>query len=418
MNRVVLKSVLFEGVKRDILIEGNLFAKVRTPLEPSDFENAEIVDCSNFAVLPAFYNGHTHAAMTLLRGFADDMDLNRWLTQYVWPFEAKLTERDIAVGSRLAILEMIKSGTVFFADMYFNREETIRAVEDMGVRATIGVTISDKLMSPAKLEKNLEFLKNHTMESERVKLAAMLHSVYTASEKSFRRCIEISHAENYRLHVHLCETQKEVDDCRTQYGCSPLELVERNGGLNENLVAAHCVHFSEADCRKFAASGATAVINPCSNLKLGSGIPPIAAMLGAGVKLSFGTDGASSNNNLDMLEEVKFAALLAKVTGSAVTLPAEDALKMATENVACAYGVNGGAVAEGSLADCVLVDLNNERMVPCYNVVSNWVYAADSSAIDSVICNGRFVMRHRHVDGEEDIVGDAKACVRDLLRRL
>lgn len=418
MNKIVLKSVLFEGKKRDILVKGRFFSKVHASLDRSDFENAEIIDCSNLAIMPAFYNGHTHAAMVLMRGFADDMDLNRWLTQCIWPLESKLTERDIAVGCRLAILEMIKSGTVFFADMYFRREQTIRAVEEMGVRATIGVTISDMLTAPATLEKNFEFLENHTMESERVKLAAMIHSVYTASEKSMKRCIDLSKSENYRLHIHLCETQKEVENCKREHGCNPLELLERYGGLNDCLVGAHCVHFSESDRKKFAAAGATAVLNPCSNLKLNSGIPPIAAMLDDDMKLALGTDGASSNNNLDMLEEVKYAALLAKVTGGAETLPAAEALKMATVNVARAYGVDGGEIAEGKLADCVLVNLNNERMVPCYNVVSNWVYAADSSAIDSVMCGGRFVMRHRHVDGEEDILKDARECSRSLLSRL
>jgi 5-methylthioadenosine/S-adenosylhomocysteine deaminase len=188
-------------------------------------------------------------------------------------------------------------------------------------------------------------------------------------------------------------------------------------GLDENFSAAHCTHFTPSDRKIFAESGATAILNPCSNMKLNSGIPQIAEMLKDGLKLGLGTDGDSSNNNLDMQEEMKTMALLAKYLGTAETLPAEDALKMATCNVAQFFGINAGCIAEGSLADCLLIDLNNERMVPCYNVYSNWVYSANSSAIDSVMCNGKFVMRGRHVDGEEEILRDACECASRLARR-
>ena len=184
--------------------------------------------------------------------------------------------------------------------------------------------------------------------------------------------------------------------------------------LDSNLVAAHCVHFSDDDMKAFVGSGATAVLNPCSNLKLASGIPPIDRLLRAGANVALGTDGVSSNNNLDMREEMKFAALLAKVCGGAETLPAGDALKMASVNTARAYGIDAGEIAEGKLADCLLVDIANERMVPSHDLLSNWVYAADSSCIDSVICNGKFVMRGRRVDGEDDIKKEAEACAKRL----
>ena len=354
--------------------------------------------------------------MTLLRGYADDMELSRWLNEYIWPFEAKLSDEDIEIASRLAVLEMIKSGTVFFSDMYWHREYTMKVVEEMGIRAAIGVTISDMLTPPDELEENFAFLAAHTKESERVKLVVMPHSVYTVSEKILRRCVEIAKAENYILHTHLSETRSEVDNCMKQYGCTPVRLFERLGGLRDNLIAAHCVHFTEDDMKIFADSGATAVLNPCSNLKLSSGIPQIQKMLASGIKLALGTDGVSSNNNLDMREEMKFAALLAKVCGSAETLPAHEALEMATSKAADAYGINAGTIAEGKLADCLLVNLKNERLVPCHDLISNWVYSADSGCIDSVICNGKFVMRNRHVDGEEDILKEAAACAMRLTR--
>ena len=418
MKKILLKSALLpaqDGARVvDILIAGNRFARIGN-VPPEESAGAEVVDCSNFAVLPAFYNGHTHAAMSLLRGYADDMPLQKWLQEYIWPFEAKLTGEDIDLACRLAVLEMIKSGTVFFADMYWHRERTIKVVEEMGIRAAVGVTFAESLMSPEAIEKNFEFLSNHTGESERISLTVAPHSVYTVGEKMLKRCADFAHAENFFVHTHLSETVKELEDCEKQYGCSPVRLLGRSGMLDSNLVAAHCVHFSDDDMKAFVDSGATAVLNPCSNLKLASGIPPIDRFLNADAKIALGTDGDSSNNNLDMHEEMKLAALLAKVQGGAEMLPAYDALKMATVNVARAYGLaDVGEIREGYLADCLLVDLKNERMVPSHNLVSNWVYAADSSCIDSVICNGKFVMRGRHVDGEEEIVRDAEACAKRL----
>ena len=226
MNKILLESAVVDvrggkTTRKDILIGNGKFLKIADKVSAEDSIGCEVVDCTDFAALPAFYNGHTHAAMTLLRGYADDMELSRWLNEYIWPFEAKLTDEDIEIASRLAVLEMIKSGTVFFADMYWHREWTMKVVEEMGIRATIGVTISDMLTPPDELEENFAFLAAHTGESERVHLAVMPHSVYTVSEKIIRRCIEIAKAENYILHTHLSETRSEVDNCIKQYGCTP-----------------------------------------------------------------------------------------------------------------------------------------------------------------------------------------------------
>ena len=419
MKKTILKSVLLpkkgaSPVRADILIVGKAFEKVNRVLEPADYEGAEVVDCSNFAIMPAFYNGHTHAAMSLLRGFADDMELGKWLNEYIWPTEAKLTDDDIRVGSRLAVLEMIKSGTVFFADMYRHREQTMRVVEEMGIRAAIGVTFAEPLMSAEAWANNVDFLKKHTGESDRVQLVVMPHAIYTVGEEKTAELIELARSENYKIHTHLSETLFEIKTCNEKYGCTPVEFWKRLGGLNSNFSAAHCTHFSASDRKIFAESGATAILNPCSNLKLNSGMPQIAEMLKDGLKLGLGTDGDSSNNNLDMQEEMKTIALLAKYLGTAETLPAEDALDLATCNVANFFGIHAGKIEEGYLADCLLVNLDNERMVPCYNIYSNWVYSANSSAIDSVMCNGKFVMRDRHVEGEEDILREARECAKRL----
>lgn len=408
MQKIVLKSVFLNGKNCDILIAGKKFAKVGKELSKADLKNAELVDCNGLAILPPFYNGHCHAAMTLLRGYADDMPLQEWLSEHIWPFEAKLTPKDIRIGSRLAILEMIKSGTVFFADMYWHREETIKAVREMGIRACIGVTIADALRTSEQTEASFKFLASHRMESDTVSLAVMPHAIYTVSEKIFRRCVEVAKAEDYVLHTHLCETKKEILDCKKAYNMTPVELIEKYGALGGNFVAAHCVHLTENDIALLAESESAAILNLCSNLKLSSGIPKIQKMAESGILVGLGTDGASSNNNLDMHEEMKLAALLTKVASGADKLPAAEALKMATSNVAIAYGIPAGIIGEGFLADALLVNMNHEKLTPCHNLVSNWVYSADSESIRHVICNGKFVMKNRHIDGEEEIIREAK----------
>lgn len=417
MGKIVLKSVYHNGVEKDILISGKRFSKVNKTLSANDFENAQVMDCRGLAILPPFYNGHCHAAMTLLRGFADDMPLQEWLQNHIWPFEGKMTPKDIEIGTRLAVVEMIKSGTVFFSDMYWHREQTMKVVKEMGIRATIGVTFAQGLMTNDGIDANFKFLANRKLESDRVHLAVMPHSIYMVGEDLFKRCAKVAREEEMILHTHLSETAQEVKDCKKQNGCTPVELMDRYGVLGGNFVAAHCVHLSEYDMTLMAESQSAAILNPCSNLKLCSGLPKIPKMLESGMLVGIGTDGASSNNNLDMHEEMKFTSLLTKVASRAEKLPAEEALKMATSNVAIAYGIPAGVIAEGFLADALLVDLSNERLNPGHNLVSNWVYAADSRAIHSVICNGKFVMENRHVDGEEDIVREANACAKSIAGR-
>ena len=419
MAKLILQSAWLRGEARDILVEDGKFANTSGNLSPRDRENAEVADCRGLALVPAFYNGHCHAAMTLLRGYAEGMPLDRWLKEYVWPFEARMGPADIEAGTRLAVLEMIKSGTVFFSDMYWHREATMRVVEEMGIRATVGVTIAESIDPPERIEEHFRFLAEHRFESDRVKLAVCPHAIYTVGEKVFRRCGEIAHAENYVLHTHLAETRGEVEECRKAHGCTPVELLDRWGVLDGRLAAAHCVHLTGRDMERMAAAGAAAILNPCSNLKLASGIPRIGDMLSAGMRLGLGTDGASSNNNLDMHEEMKLAALLAKVSGggTAGTLPAASALALATSGTAAIYGLHAGEIADGWLADALLVDRSDERLAPDHDFTGNWVYAADSGAIRSVLCAGKFVMRDRHVDGEGEIVAEAERAAARLAGR-
>ena len=418
MSKILLKSVFLNDSLADVLIDGNRFAKIAKEIPASESVGAEVVDCRNLAILPPFYNAHTHAAMVLLRGYADDLPLRPWLEDHIWPFEGVMGPEEIEIGSRLAALEMIKSGTVFFADMYWHRERTMKVATEMGLRAAVGVTMAENLMTPDKIEANIAFARNHVGENDRVKLVMMPHSIYLVGESLLKRCAAVARDEGMLLHTHLSETLGEVESCVKEHGCSPVEWLNRCGLLNESLVAAHCVHLSESDIALMVESGATAVLNPCSNLKLNSGIPDIPAMLAAKMKIALGTDGASSNNNLDMREEMKFAALLAKSKGTADTLPASDALYMATRAGALAYGIDAGVIAEGKLADALLVRLDDASMSPLFNLTSNWVYSANSGIVDSVICDGKFLMRNRHVDGEREIIADAEKCAKALASKV
>ena len=406
MRKILLKDTMLNGNRTDVLIAGRRFEKI-APGQIADADT-EIVNAAGTAILPPFYNTHTHAAMTLLRGYADDKELFTWLNDHIWPFEAKMTARDIYEGSRLAILEMIRSGTVFFNDMYWQSDETVRAASEMGIRACVGMTVTD-FIGEAAIEATFERLAalkpgNWADDAGLVRLTLAPHAVYTVCEKLWRRCADFARERGLLLHIHLAETRKEIADCVAAHGKTPVRWLDSLGVLGENVVAAHVVHVDDEEISILRERGVVIAHNPCSNMKLASGTFRSQAFSRAGCRVTIGTDGNASNNNLDMREETKFAALLAKVSGNPEALPAEEALAWATRNGAEAFGIDAGVIAEGRLADAVLVDLNNERLVPSHNLISNWVYSADSRCIRDVICNGKFLMRSGVIEGEAEIL--------------
>ena len=396
MGTLLLKNVWLDGAVTHVLIEGNRFKKIGAAAEmPAD----EVLDAEGMALLPPFYNTHTHAAMSLLRGYADDMPLQKWLQDYIWPFENKMTAADIREGSRLAVREMIRTGTVFFSDMYFDIEETIRVVQEYGIRAAIGVTFVESHTKSQQAEK-LEMLRSWSRPADDlITLTVAPHAIYTVGPDMLVRCAATARELGFKLHIHLSETRTEVEDCIREHGTTPVRYLDSLGVLGDNVIAAHVVHVDEEEAAMLAARGVTVSHCPCSNMKLASGIFPYKLLHDAGCRITLGTDGDSSNNNLDMREEMKFAALLAKVSsGDPEILPAGEALAMATRNGAEAFGIDAGIIEEGRLADALLVDLRDERMQPLHNLASNWVYAAGSDCIDTVICNGKILMRHHCMD--------------------
>lgn len=384
---LLIKNVLLDNRRRNILVRDGRFVCLDAA---ESAEAAEVMDAGGAAILPAFYNTHTHAAMTLLRGYGDDNPLHVWLEEYVWPYENTLGAADMRRGSELALREMVATGTVFFNDMYFFIEETTALVESYGLRAAIGVTVMEN--HPQALRDEKARMVRSWRDTDRLQLTVAPHAIYTVGRETMISSVRLARENGRKIHIHLSETAKEVQDCIARTGMTPVRYLDSIGVLGPDVIAAHCVHVDKEEWDILAERGVTVSHCPCSNMKLGSGRFPYELAIASGVRVTLGTDGCSSNNNLDMREEMKMAALLAKVTGDAALLTAPQVLQWATRNGAEAFGYDAGVIAEGKLADAILVSLDGPKMQPCHNLVSNWVYAADSSCIKHVICNGKILL--------------------------
>lgn len=388
MDTLLIKNVTFNNEVTNILVEGNRFKDLHAP---ADVAADRVLDATGMAILPALYNTHTHASMTILRGYADDMPLFTWLNDYIWPFEAGITPADIRRGSRIAVKEMVGSGSVFFSDMYFDIEETIDEVDKSGMRAAIGITVMEN-HSKAVTEEKMRFAREWKDPTHgRIQLVMAPHAVYTVGSERLVTSAKFARDNGLKIHIHLAETASEVSDCIRDHGMTPVKYLDSLGFLGDDVIAAHCVHLTDEDMDILAERGVTVSHNPCSNMKLSSGIFPYERFIKSGCRVTLGTDGASSGNNLDLREAMKFAALLAKASGTPETLPATEVFKWATVNGAETFGIDAGVIAEGKIADCLLIDLSDVRMQPCYNLISNFVYSADTSCISTVICDGKVI---------------------------
>jgi len=416
---VLIKGVSFNREKQDIYVEGNRIKAIENTIDrPAD----TVLSGTGKAAIPSFVNGHTHAAMTLLRGYADDMHLQEWLEEKIWVMEAKMTEEDIYWGAKLACLEMIKTGTTFFNDMYWFWNGTARAVEEMGIRAAISAVFIDFFSKEkAKEQKalNEELFEHSRHFSDRVHFTLGPHAIYTVSEDSLRWAADFARANSLLLHIHVSETKKEVDDCVQKHGVRPVEYLHRIGFLGPNVVACHSVWLSPPEIQLMREHHVKVVYNPVSNMKLTVGNAfPYRQIREAGVTACLGTDGCSSNNNLDMLETIKFASLLQKHHNvDSTALPSKEAFEMATVQGARVFGLNCGRIEVGALADMALIDLQRPELTPHFDLYSDLAYAANGSCIDTLLCDGKILMTGRAVKGEEDIIEGARRAAFDLLRR-
>lgn len=416
---ILIKNTWLNNQLQDIYIEGNTIHTIGRNLELS----AEfIIDGTNKAAIPGFVNGHTHAAMTLMRGFADDMPLMPWLEQKIWPLETKITEEDVYWGAKLACLEMIKSGTTLMYDMYHHFPGTCKAVDEMGIRGVLTHACMDfelDLKAKAFKKEVLQHYDDMHLYSNRIQFAMGPHAIYTVSPKLLKWVADFSSANNIRVQTHLSETRGEVDEALKQHGKTPAAYLDDLGFLNERVSLAHGIYLNDDDLKRIADKGSQIVHNPASNMKLASGAKfRFADMKRLGIPVSIGTDGTSSGNNLDMLEAMKLASLLGKVAWDDPTIwNAQETFACATEVAETLTGFKTGKLEVGYLADLNLVDLSLPEMTPNFNLISNLVYSANGNCIDTVICDGKILMQNRHVPGEEEIIAKAGQVAYNLATR-
>jgi len=389
-------------------------------------ENADtVIDSKGSVVMPGLANTHTHAAMTLFRGYADDLQLAEWLEKHIWPAEAQLKAEDVYKGGLLACLEMIKSGTTSFADMYFYMDETAKAVEASGLRASLShglIELWNEEKGEADLKEGKRFVRAwQGAAGGRIKTMYGPHAPNTCSEEFLAKVKEEARRDGAGIHIHVLETEAELNAMKERYGKCSVHLLEDLGFLGPDVLAAHCVWLSDGDIEILRKRGVNVSHNPISNMKLASGIAPVYKMLEKGMNVTLGTDGCASNNNLDLFEEMKTAALLHKVsTGNPTALPARQVLEMATVNGAKALGTETGMLKVGKKADVIIVDMKKPHLTPCFDVPSHLVYSAKGCDVRTTIVNGKVLMDNYRVLAldEEKVTEDARKAAEELVARV
>ena len=417
---ILIKNVLHQDKLTDVLIEGNRIARIASGISAP--AGAEVLDGTDKAIIPGFINTHTHASMTLFRGYGDDLPLMTWLEDYIWPVEAQMTAHDVYVGARLACLEMLRSGTTCFLDMYMHPLETAKAVEEMGLRAHLSYTLFDQGNAErAELDRkrSYEYFDRFEEFSDRITFTLGPHAIYTVSGEQLQFCHQFAQEHNVKIHLHLSETKGEIDECVRLHGLTPVRYLEKLGILSEHLVLAHVVWIDDEEMDLLAKYNVSVVHNPASNLKLASGYAfKYEEMKRRGIRIGIGTDGCSSSNNLDMVVAMKLASFLGKGWRfDSTACKADDIFASATSVGADILGIPAGRVKEGALADVCLVDLNTPELVPLNSLTSNLVYATSgSSCVDTVIVDGRILMRDKYVPGQEAIIAEAREVARRLFK--
>jgi len=407
-----------------IAVQGDRIAAVGEQAEiEAAYSAPEVVDCTGRVAMPGLINAHTHVPMTLLRGLADDLRLDVWLLGYMMPVEREFVDRDfVRLGTRLACAELIRSGVTTFNDMYYYEEEVARATSESGLRAVCGQTIL-KFPSPdansfedslARAEAFITEWKDHPL----IVPAVAPHAVYTATEEMLRACSALAASYDVPLHIHISETELEVENVRKAHGIPVIPYLKEHRLFDAKVIAAHCVHVDEGEMRSLLRSGAGVAHNPSSNLKLASGVAPVTRMRELGVNVGIGTDGPSSNNDLDMFEEIRLASFIAKnETKDPTVIPAIEALTMATRVGADALHIGGltGSLETGKRADLILVDLSPIHNAPRFRrdplaTYAQIVFASKSTDVTDVMANGQWLMRSKQLQtlDEAELMAEAQ----------
>ncbi len=379
----------------NVLVDGRSISYIGKDEKSAD----KVIEGNGNLLMPAFYNAHCHSAMTLFRGYGDDLPLQRWLNEKIFPAEDRLNEERVYIGSQLAVAEMIRNGVVSFSDMYFFLDETARVVEECGIKANLSRSIVsfDKDADFSKDARVLEsvdvFKKWHGKADGRIKIDMSLHAEYSNVEPCFRYVAELTKDLKTGFQIHVSETESEHRECIERHGMTPMRFLESCGVLELPVTAAHCVFVDEEDIKLMAKYGVTAAHNPVSNLKLGSGVMPYRKMKEAGVNIALGTDGVASNNRLSVLRELQYAALIHKgVDRDAAVTSARDIIKCATKNGALSQGREDcGEIAVGKRADLILVDMDAVNNIPSYDLESTVAYSATESNILMTLSDGNIL---------------------------
>jgi 5-methylthioadenosine/S-adenosylhomocysteine deaminase len=389
--------------RADVLVDRQM-GEIDAVGDPDDLPAGEVeLDAGGGLVIPGLVNAHTHVAMTLLRGYADDTPLDRWLQEDIWPVEAELTPEDVRVGAELGLVEMIKSGTTAFADMYFHVDAIADAVERAGLRAVLGhtgITVGkDEADAHADMRESLDLARDLDGAADgRVATTFQAHSLTTVEEPYLREYVAKARAAGLPIHVHANETEAEVDPIVEEKGVRPLEYANDVGLLGPDTFLAHCVHVDEGEIDLLAETGTGVAHCPASNMKLASGMAPVQAMLDAGVRVGLGTDGAASNNDLDAFDEMRDAAMIGKLAaGDASAMDAGSVMEAATAGGADLLGIDSGRIEAGANADLAVLDLDRPHLTPAHDLVSHLAYAARGSDVRHTVCDGAVLMRDREV---------------------
>lgn len=384
---------------KNILIDGKRIAGFPETADGVPYD--EIIDGKGMLALPGLVNTHTHVAMTLFRSYADDLALMDWLQNMIWPAEAHLDDDIVYWGSMLAFAEMIRGGTTAFCDMYMFMDSCAQAAEAAGIRGNIARGLAGVTPNGMKaLEENVELYRKWNNGADgRIRVMLGPHAPYTCPPDYLKKVRDTAEQYGIPIHIHLSETKGEVDTCQEKFGITPIALMNQIGLFDVPTLAAHCVHVTEDDIAIMAEKQVRVAHNPGSNLKLASGIAPVPAMRKAGVVVGLGTDGASSNNKLDMFAEMRLAALIHKAASlDPFAIKAEEALQMGTKDGAMCLGYDDlGELKEGYLADLILVDRSGWHWKPRFNSISLAVYAGNSMDVDTVMVNGKVLMRHKEL---------------------
>ncbi|WP_421077060.1 amidohydrolase [Methanothermococcus sp. Ax23] len=397
---ILIKGALINNTIQDLLIDGNKIKRIGKNLidkENLNEKDLKIIDGKNKMAIPGLVNTHTHIPMTLFRGVADDLPLMEWLNDYIWKMEAKLNEDIVYAGALLGCIEMIKSGTTTFNDMYFYLDGIIKAVKETGIRSFLAYGMID-LFDEEKREKELktseETIKQiKKLNDQRINPVLGPHAPYTCSKELLMETHNMAKEYDVPIHIHMNETLDEIKTIKEKTGMRPFEYLNSFGFFDDvKVISAHCVHLSEDELNIIKNKNIAVSHNPISNLKLASGIAPIPKLMENDILITLGTDGCGSNNNLNLFEEIKTASLIHKgISLNPTVVNANESFNFATKNGAHALGLNAGKLVEGALADIVLVDLDRPYLIPKENMHSHLVYSFNGN-VDIVIIDGNIVL--------------------------